>query len=106
SMTWILDGLASEIKMVHSGAAAVELARNWSPAVVLCDIGMPGMDGYETCRRLREVPGMERAVIAAVSGYGGEEDRRRSRDAGFDRHLVKPVGQEDLELLVRSARGG
>ena len=45
-------------------------------------------------------------MIAAVSGYGGEEDRRRSRDAGFDRHLVKPVGQEDLELLVRSARGG
>ncbi len=67
-------------------------AREFEPDVVLCDIGMAGTDGYETCRRrLRRLPGLENAVIAAVSGYGSEEDRRKSQEAGFDRHLVKPV---------------
>lgn len=71
--------------------------------MVLCDIGMAGMDGYETCRRLRQVPVMEKAVIAAVSGYGGEDDRRKSREAGFDRPLVKPISRVALEELVASA---
>ena len=61
---------------------------------------MPGMDGYETCRRLRQVPGLEATLIAAVSGYGSEEDRRRSKEAGFDRHLVKPIGRATLKELL------
>jgi CheY-like chemotaxis protein len=60
------------------------------------------MDGDETCRRLRQLPGLEKAVIASVSGYGGEEYRRLS-EAGFDRHLVKPLGRPILEELVQSA---
>jgi PAS domain S-box-containing protein len=100
STTWMLEGLARDIKMVHSGAAALELVRAWRPDVILCDIGMPGMDGYETCRRLRQVPGMETPLVAAVSGYGGEEDRERSKEAGFDRHLVKPIGRAALEELL------
>ncbi len=64
---------------------------------------MPGMDGYETCRRLRQVPGLEKVVIAAVSGYGAPEDRRKSQEAGFDRLLVKPVGRATLEELVKGA---
>jgi CheY-like chemotaxis protein len=67
------------------------------------DLGMPGMDGYETCRRLRHLPGMEIVVIAVVSGYGGPEDRRKSREAGFDHYLVKPIGRADLEQLINSA---
>ena len=66
SMTWMLEGLAREIRMVHSGAAALEAAPEFRPDVILCDIGMPGMDGYETCRRLRQLPGLEKVVIAAV----------------------------------------
>ncbi len=106
SMTWMLEGLAGEIRMAHSGAAALETASEFRPDVVLCDIGMPGMDGYETCRRLRQVLGMEKALIAAVSGYGSEDDRRKSEEAGFDRHLVKPIGRATLEELVKSAARG
>jgi CheY-like chemotaxis protein len=61
------------------------------------------MDGYETCRRLRQLPGMDKVVIAALTGYGGPEDRRKAREAGFDRHLVKPVARDTLEELVKSA---
>jgi PAS domain S-box-containing protein len=106
SMTWMLEGLAREIRTAHSGPQALELAPEFGPDVILCDIGMPGMDGYETARRLRQLPGLEKAVIAAVSGYGGEEDRRRSREAGFDLHLVKPVARAALVDLVRAAAGG
>jgi signal transduction histidine kinase/DNA-binding response OmpR family regulator len=105
AMTWMLEGLACEIKTVHSGQAAVETAGQWRPDIVLCDLGMPGMDGYETCRRLRRLPGLERTVIAAVSGYSGEGERRKTQEAGFDRHLVKPVGRAVLEELVKSAAG-
>ena len=104
SMTWILEGLVREIKMVHSGPSALALVREWRPDIIICDIGMPGMDGYETCRRLRQVPGMETTLVAAVSGYGGEEDRGRSKEAGFDQHLVKPVTLDVLEQAITSVR--
>ncbi len=103
SFSWLLAGLAREVRTAHSGQTAVEQARDFRPDLVLCDLGMPGMDGYETCRRLRELPGLEKAVIAAVSGYGGAEFERKSQEAGFDRHLVKPIGRAVLEELVKSA---
>jgi PAS domain S-box-containing protein len=103
STTWILEGLARETKMAFSGSAALEIAPEFKPDLILCDIGMPGMDGYETCRRLRQLPGLDKTVIAAVSGYGNEDDRRKSMEAGFNRHLVKPIGRTTLEELVMSA---
>ncbi len=106
SMTWTLKGLAREIKVVHSGPSALELVRTWPPDLILCDIGMPGMDGYETCRRLRQVPGLGTTLIAAVSGYAQEEGGRRSAEAGFDRHLVKPVGRDSVAELVGIAANG
>jgi two-component system CheB/CheR fusion protein len=102
SLTWMLEGLARELRMVHSGRAAIEVAGQWRPDIILCDLGMPGIDGYETCRRLRRLPGLEKVVIAAVSGYGSEDDRRRSTEAGFNRHLVKPIGRATVEELVPS----
>ena len=69
--------------------------------MVLLDIGLPGMDGYEVARALRSVPGCEQALIVAVSGYGQAEDRERSRIAGFDLHLLKPVAPERLLEIVR-----
>lgn len=103
STTWMLEGLARETRMAHSGQAALDLVREWRPDIILCDLGMPGMDGYQTCQRLRQVPELEKIHIAAVSGYGGEEDRRKSKEAGFDCHLVKPISRAALEDLVQIA---
>lgn len=90
--------------MVHSGPEALETVERWRPDLILCDIGMPEMDGHRTCRCLRQIPGLEKTLIVAVSGYGGEAERRKSKEAGFDRHLVKPIGRATVEELIRTVR--
>ncbi len=75
---------------------------DYQPSVVLLDIGMPGMDGYEVARRVRANPEWNDIVLVALTGWGQEEDRRRSAEAGFDRHLVKPVDPEVLRGLLSS----
>jgi two-component system CheB/CheR fusion protein len=102
SLAMLMQGLAQEIRLAHSGPQALAMARERCPNVILCDIGMPGMDGYELARRLRQEPGLEKVFLAAVSGYGHEEDQRRSQEAGFDRHLLKPIGRATLESLLAS----
>jgi PAS domain S-box-containing protein len=96
-MVRLLKHLGYDAALAHDGPSAIETARVLNPQFVLLDIGLPGMDGYEVLRRLRREPCCEGAVIMAVSGFGQEEDRLRSRQAGFDHHLVKPV---DLDRLV------
>ncbi|WP_437812282.1 ATP-binding protein [Sorangium sp. So ce1078] len=91
------------VSMAHDGPAALETARASKPELVLLDIGLPGMDGYEVVRRLRAEPELRRSYIAAVSGYGQDQDRRRSREAGFDAHLTKPVATAQLLALVAEA---
>jgi PAS domain S-box-containing protein len=81
---------------------ALELAREHSPDVVFTDIGMPGMDGYALARKFRQMPGLKRAVLVALTGYGNEKDRRRSQEAGFDHHWIKPASLDDVESLLRS----
>jgi signal transduction histidine kinase len=103
SLVMLLFGLARRVRTVEDGLRALEEARFFRPNIVLCDIGLPGMDGYEVARQLRREPGLEKTLLVAVSGYGQEEDRRRSAEAGFDRHLVKPVRRATLEELVRGA---
>ncbi len=71
--------------------------------VVLLDLGLPRMDGYEVARRLREQPGLENVLLVALTGYGQEEDRRRSGEAGFDRHLVKPADSTALQDLLATS---
>jgi len=102
AMVMLVEGLAGEIRMAQSGPQALKLAAEFKPEVILCDIGMPGMDGYEVARRLRQLPGFEKVLLAAVSGYGQEEDRRRSQEAGFDHHLVKPIRRATLEELIKT----
>jgi len=87
-----------EVQVCHDGQAALATAAEFQPEVVLLDIGLPGMDGYEVARHLRAQPKMEGALIVALTGYGKEEDVQRSRDAGFDHHIVKPA---DLALLSK-----
>jgi two-component system CheB/CheR fusion protein len=89
-----------EVRTAHDGPAALDAARTYQPEVVLLDIGMPAMDGYEVARRVRQVPGMEKVLLVALTGYGQEDDRRRSRDAGIDHHLVKPADMEALQAVV------
>lgn len=87
-----------EVRAVHDGLAAVEVAPFFDPDVALLDIGLPGIDGYEVARRLRGRSDLEGLLIVAITGYGQDSDRERAREAGFDHHLVKPV---DLDLLRR-----
>src|ERR671938_792283 len=97
SLAMLLRLQGHEVRVAYSGMAAVEMTKTFTPDVVFLDIGMPGMDGYEVARRLRQQPGLERVVLAALTGWGQQEDRRRTAEAGFDHHLVKPVEPQLLE---------
>ncbi len=86
--------------VAHDGPKALEMARDHGPPIVLLDIGLPGMDGLEVARRLRQIPVVAGSTIVAMTGYGQDDDRKRSREAGFDHHLVKPVDLDALERLI------
>ncbi|HYH46505.1 MAG TPA: ATP-binding protein [Thermoanaerobaculia bacterium] len=96
----LLELSGHQVETAHSGPAGLEAARRFLPEVVLCDIGLPGMDGYEVCRQLRADPVTRGAHLVALTGYGGESDRMQAREAGFDLHLVKPVGPDQLQRLL------
>jgi PAS domain S-box-containing protein len=89
-----------EVEVAYDGPTGLARAREFQPAVILLDIGMPGMDGYEVARRLRREPALGATVLVALTGWGQEEDRRRGREAGFDHHLVKPVEPRTLQNLL------
>ncbi len=90
-----------EVQLAASGADGVQAARDFHPEIVLCDIGLPGMDGFEVAAALRSDPTTSAARLIAVTGYGGDEDRRRSKEAGFDLHLTKPVDPAQLRSVLR-----
>ena len=83
------------------GLQALELASAFRPEVILMDMGMPRMDGYETARRFRPQPWGAGITLVAVTGWGQEEDRRKTREAGFDHHLVKPADIHDVDAILR-----
>src|SRR5262249_51783085 len=86
----------------YDGQSALALAREVSPSVAILDIGLPGMDGYELAHRLRTTEGLENIQLIAVTGYGQPGDRARSRDAGFDAHLVKPVRSDAICRIIEN----
>jgi CheY-like chemotaxis protein/two-component sensor histidine kinase len=94
----LLGILGHDVKIAYDGRKALEIGRSFRPEVVLLDIGLPGMDGYQVVKQLRMEECCKDALIIAVSGYGQEEDRNRSKVAGFDYHLVNPI---DYEVLMR-----
>jgi PAS domain S-box-containing protein len=100
SMAMLLRNVGHEVRIEHDGIGALKELTRELPDVVLLDIGLPGLSGYEVAKRLREHPGGQGVRIYAMTGYGQEEDRRRSMEAGFDGHLVKPVIPSDLFALV------
>jgi PAS domain S-box-containing protein len=101
SLSTLLRLSGHETWIAHDGVKALEIAEGERPEIILLDIGLPGLNGLDVCRRIREQPWGRHVVILAMTGWGQDEDRRRSSDAGFDGHLVKPV-EPDL-LLARVA---
>jgi CheY-like chemotaxis protein len=104
SLALLLQLWGYETIEAHNGPAALALAAARSPDVILLDIGMPGLDGYEVARRLRELPGLRDTPIWALTGHGRAEDRQRVLEAGCDLHLVKPFPPEALRELLEVIR--
>jgi PAS domain S-box-containing protein len=100
SLAMLLELGGHKTRTAHDGVKAMEVAEGFRPDVVLLDIGLPGLNGYEVCRRMREKPWGKDLLLVALTGWGQEEDRRRSEDAGFDTHLVKPADQVVLMSLL------
>jgi PAS domain S-box-containing protein len=100
-LAWALDAKGYETRIALDAPAALRLAAEYAPDIALLDLGLPVMDGFELAARLRELPGLARIRLIAVTGYGQESDRQKTRDAGFHEHLVKPVDLEALETVVR-----
>jgi CheY-like chemotaxis protein len=95
-----LRGVGHEVAIAHDGPQALEMLRSFPAEIGLLDLGLPGMDGFELARRIREQRGSSVRHLVALTGYGQEHDRDASRSAGFDRHLTKPVDLEDLAAII------
>ncbi|MGZ3406633.1 MAG: response regulator [Polyangia bacterium] len=101
-MREILGEAGHEVRIAHSGVEGIEAVRALSAEVVLCDVGLPDIDGYEVARRLRADGATARARLIALTGYDGDEELRKAQAAGFDRHVVKPIDPFQLESLLRT----
>jgi PAS domain S-box-containing protein len=104
-MSLLLGLNGHEVQVAHTGPSALEVAAAHRPDVIVLDIGLPGLDGYQVAQRLRQDPAFQDVMLIAASGYGQEADRRRSWEAGFDHHLVKPVDPDEVQRLLAEAAG-
>ena len=100
SLATVLSMMGHEVNVAYDGVEAVAAVQAVDPDVVMLDIGMPRMDGHEACRRIRELPGRADSVLIAVTGWGQDEDRLRSQEAGFDLHLTKPLDPAAIESVL------
>ena len=101
----LLEMAGHSIQVAHTGPSALEVAAAFRPDAVILDIGLPGLDGYQVAQRLREDPALRSVTLIAATGYGQEEDLRRSREVGFDQHLVKPIDPGELQRLLAELAG-
>jgi CheY-like chemotaxis protein len=97
TLSMLLKLKGYDVQSRHSGREGIQAAEAWRPGVIVCDISMPEMDGYQTARLIREQPWGSAVYLVALTGYSQAEDKERALEAGFDAHLVKPV---DLEALL------
>ena len=102
SLAMLLRMLGHEVQTAYDGEEAISAAERFRPDVVLLDIGMPRLNGLDACRHIRERPWGQTVFMVALTGWGQEEDRRRTAQAGFDVHLVKPADPETLLKLLAS----
>jgi len=103
TLVMMLQLLGQTTRQTHDGKAALEAAAQFEPQIVVMDIGLPGLSGYDVVRRMRGELGMRDVYIVALSGYGSEEDRRKSIEAGFDIHFVKPLDPSALPQILAAA---
>ena len=103
SLAMLLEASGHDASAAYDGQEALRLAEEWRPDVVLLDIGMPRMNGYDAARAMRATEWGERAMLIAQTGWAQEEDRRKASEAGFDAHLTKPVDHQALMALIASA---
>jgi CheY-like chemotaxis protein len=103
SLGVLLDIEGHAVHIAHSGAEALQLAQTQALDVVFLDIGLPDMTGYDVAKRMRLLPGMQKTLLVALTGWGTQDDRQRTREAGFDRHLTKPAELPAVEELLRAA---
>jgi signal transduction histidine kinase len=103
SLGQILSARGHEVRIVYDGQQAIDAARDFHPDIAFLDIGMPKVHGYDVARRLRAAPGTADCLLVAVTGWGQESDRAQAREAGFDRHLVKPVDPAEIEAILDEA---
>jgi len=106
SLATLLNLEGHDVRVAFDGAPAVQMASTERPDIIFLDIGMPGMDGYQVARRLRQQPDLRNLFLVALTGWGQEEDKRRSREAGFDAHLVKPAEPSMLQELLGTLANG
>jgi signal transduction histidine kinase/DNA-binding response OmpR family regulator len=106
SLRMLLSVFGHQVEIAHNGVNALATAQTQKPELVFLDIGLPGMDGYEVARRMRSEAGLAESKLIALSGYGTEADQQRSREAGFNRHLVKPVDPGELPAIIAQVTGG
>lgn len=104
TLAMLLKLTGHDTRLSHDGLAAVDAAEEYRPDLVLLDIGLPGLDGFEVCRRIREQPWGKEVMLVALTGWGQDEDRQKSQAAGFDRHLVKPVAHGALTKLLSEVK--
>jgi PAS domain S-box-containing protein len=104
-MAMLLDQFGLEVQLAFTGPDALAAALAYRPHIAILDIGMPGMSGYEVAQRIRAEPWGAELLLIALTGWGQDEDKRKAHDAGFDRHLIKPVDPDALESLIASAPG-
>lgn len=98
----LIADMGHKVKYAINGVAALDIAERWPPDFVLVDIGLPGMDGFDLCRRFRANPAFDGARLIALTAYGKDEDREKSRAAGCELHLVKPVAAQRLFDLLET----
>lgn len=100
TLAMVLKYKGHEVRVAYSGTEAIQAVEVYVPDLVLLDLGMPGMDGFEVSRQLRKTPGLEHTVLAALTGWGQDDHRKKTASAGFDHHLTKPLEPQALEILL------
>ncbi|MBN8530823.1 MAG: response regulator [Alphaproteobacteria bacterium] len=101
TLGWMIEMFGHEVRAAKDGESGLVMARSFIPDVMLLDIGLPGMSGYELCRGIRKEPGLERSYVIAQTGWDRPEHREMIKNAGFDEHLVKPVAMEKMEEIFQ-----